>query len=90
MENITVDDSHWILGLRIDYDMEKRTLKLSQGDFARKLLESFDIPKDVTPSKTPFPANAEFRKYDGQASSHEIYNMIVLCGSLQWLQCCTR
>ena len=55
-QNRPVDDSHWILGLRNDYDMEKRTFKLPHGDFARILLDSFDISKDVTPSKTPLPA----------------------------------
>ena len=89
-DNVTVDDSSWMLGIRIDYDMDKRTLKLSQGDFARKLLDTFDIPKDINPAKTPLPLNAEFRKFEGVASAHEIYNMMVLAGSLQWLQCCTR
>ena len=89
-DNITVENGKWILGMKIDYDMEKRTLKLSQGAFARKLLDTFDVPHDVNPTKTPFPLNAEFTKFDGQASAHEIYNMMVLCGSLQWLQCGTR
>ena len=38
-DNVTVDDSSWMLGIKIDYDMDKRTLKLSQGD----LLENYWI-----------------------------------------------
>ena len=53
-------------------------------------MDTFDIPKDINPAKTPLPLNAEFRKFEGVASAHEIYNMMVLAGSLQWLQCCTR
>lgn len=33
----------WILGMKIDHDREKKTITLSQGMFARKLLGDFGV-----------------------------------------------
>ena len=89
-DKIEVDNGSWILGIKVVQDIDGKKIHMSQGDFARKLLDTFDVPHDVKPEATPLPVNAEFRKFDGVASAHEAYNMMMLAGSLQWLQCCTR
>ena len=59
------------LGVEIDYDLNKGTLKLSQTKYLNKVLERFNI-SDKNPKYTPIKANIKIGLNEGQAKETEI------------------
>ena len=76
--------------MKVDHDRERKTVTISQGAYARKLLAAFGIDGSSKIAPTPLPAEPVFSKFEGVASAEDQYRMMVLCGGLQWLQTCTR
>ena len=50
--------------MKVDHDREKKTVTLSQGAFARKLLKMFSLDESCRSAKTPLPHDPIFRKFD--------------------------
>ena len=89
-DHVTEQDTTWILGMKVDHDRARKTVTISQGAYARKLLAAFGIDGSSKIAPTPLPAEPVFSKFEGVASAEDQYRMMVLCGGLQWLQTCTR
>lgn len=85
-DRVTECATTWILGMKVDHDRENKTITLSQGAYVRKLLGAFGLDETSKSARTPLPHDPVFKKFDGTASPEDAYQMMVLCGALQWLQ----
>ena len=73
------------LGYQIEYDDEKRTIKLHQGDFARNLLQRFGA-WDIKPADTPLRVGAApLAPWEGKATSLDVFDYGMFVGSVTWL-----
>ena len=84
------EEVSYVLGMRVERDRSKKTIKLSQGAFVRSLLEKFGIEENVKTVQTPLPTGTALKKYEGVASAATIKSYLTLVGSVQWLAICTR
>ena len=84
------DETSYVLGMRIDRDLEKQTLTLTQGAFVRSMLERFQIEKTVRPVLTPLPSGTRLGKWDGMAIPTSQFDYLGFVGCLQWLVMSTR
>ena len=87
---VTENETDWILGMKIFHDRKKKTITLSQEAFVWKFLSSLEIDFDTKAPKTPLPSDPHFVKFEGKSNVEDCYRMMMICGSLQWLQTCTR
>ena len=53
------DELHYCLGMKVDYDMAKRTLTLSQGRYVRAIVDKFRLA-DASVKRTPLPSGGVF------------------------------
>ena len=85
----------FVLGLRVDWDLDKGTVKLSQRAHAEKLLKEFGYdPATITTSKTPFPGNVTISAEENggthrrvPTSEFDYFKFVVF---LNWLAISTR
>ena len=84
------EETSYVLGMRIDRDWEKQTVKISQGAFARKFLENCGVEESRRVARSPLPDGCELRKWDGEAVDAETFDYLMVVGSLQWMVCTTR
>jgi len=84
------DETSYVLGMRIDRNWEDKTLTISQGAFARKLLETCGVEENRKVAKSPLPDGCELKKWDGVAVDAETFDYLMVVGSLQWMVCSTR
>jgi hypothetical protein len=77
------------LGVEIDYDLSKGTLKLSQTKYLNKVLDRFNI-NNKNPKYTPIKANTKLEPNKGQAKEVEIKWFQAAIGSLLYLAMATR
>ena len=80
-----------VLGLQIDYDRDRRVIKLSQEGFADAILERYAMGNSK-PAATPLEPHARLSKADGNGiaipADKEWYQSVV--GSIMYLSVCTR
>jgi hypothetical protein len=84
------EEVDYVLGMRVERDRAKKTLKLSQGAFVRQLLEKFELEENSKVVDTPLPTAAALEKYEGTASAEARSKYLTLVGCLQWCAMCTR
>jgi len=84
------EEVSYVLGMRVERDREKKTIKLSQGAFVRSVLEKFGIEENLKVVQTPLPTGTELKKYEGTASASSVKRYLSLVGCVQWLAMCTR
>ena len=77
------------LGVEINYDLNKGTLKLSQTKYLNKVLERFNI-SNKNPKYTPIKANIKLEPNKGQAKETEIKWFQAAIGCLLYLAIGTR
>lgn len=87
-------EARYILGMRIDYDKETGTIRLSQHAYAERMLERFNM-QDAKPRSTPLPAGITLSASDSPTNPEESKDMKKIpyreaLGSLMWLQVATR
>jgi hypothetical protein len=80
-----------VLGMAITRDWARKTITISQGGFARKMLKNFGYEDCKKKVNSPLPAGQEFQKWEGEPVDDEL-PMSYLCfvGSLNWLAGSTR
>jgi len=85
------DDVDYVLGVRVERDLAKKTVKLGQGGFVRQLLESFGV-KETKGGKrmSPLSGGVHLKKNDGVAVGKDVFDYMRFLGSVQWLVCNTR
>lgn len=72
-------------GYQFQYDDEKGTIKMHQGDFARETLRKFRM-WDVTPVDTPMRVGATpLTSWKGPANDAQVFDYGMFVGSLTWL-----
>lgn len=84
------EETDYVLGMEIARNRRKKTLTISQGAFARKLLEKCGMEESRRAVKTPMKDGAGLRKWDGAAVTAEQFDYLMVVGSLQWMVCSTR
>ena len=77
------------LGVEIDYDLNKGTLKLNQTKYLNKVLERFNI-NNKNPKYTPLKANIKLEPNKGMAKETEITWFQAAIGCLLYLAIITR
>ena len=77
------------LGVEIDYDLNKGTLKLNQTKYLNKVLERFNI-NNKNPKYTPLKANIKLEPNKGIAKETEITWFQTAIGCLLYLAIITR
>ena len=70
------EETSYVLGMRIDRDWEKQTVKISQGAFARKFLENCGVEESRRVARSPLPDGCELRKWDGEAVDAETFDYL--------------
>ena len=85
----------FVLGLRVDWDLDKGTVKLSQRAHAEKLLKEFGYdPATITTSKTPFPGNVTISAEENGGTHRRVptseFDYFKFVGFLNWLAISTR
>ena len=83
------------LGLRVDWDLDKGTVKLSQRAHAEKLLRGFGYdPATITISKTSFSGNGTINAEGNDGTNRRIpssgFDYFKFVGFLNWLAISTR
>ena len=76
-------EATWFLGFAITRDWERRTMELTQKQYAKDVLAKFDM-EECTPARTPLPTGYRFNEgKDSPAFSTQKYQSAV--GSLMYL-----
>ena len=83
------EEVNWYLGVSIQRDWEKGTIKLSQKQYISDLLERFQM-NDANPAITPMEIGQRLRTEDVQADKDTIKTYQQLMGSLNYLNSWTR
>ena len=80
-----------VLGIKIDWDFEKCTVKLSQRAHTEKLLEEFGFdPFTTSPKKSPLPLNVAARENTERRIGKDEWDYFKWCGFANWLATNTR
>jgi hypothetical protein len=78
------------LGMRIERDRAKKTIKISQGGFVRKLLEKFGVQEGVKVKGTPLQGGVRMARAPTGSEPVNQNEYLQLVGSLQWLSISSR
>jgi hypothetical protein len=86
--------ARFILGIEIDYDMERRTLSISQQAYSEAIIKKFG-QENAKPSLTPLEPGVQLTKADEPQTDEDKATMKSkpfrsLIGSLMYLACGTR
>ncbi|KAE9266726.1 hypothetical protein PR003_g32022, partial [Phytophthora rubi] len=86
--------ARFILGIEIDYDMERRTLGISQKAYTESIIKKFG-QENAKPCLTPLEPGVQFTKADEPQTEEDKAKMKSkpyrsLVGSLMYLACGTR
>ena len=80
-----------VLGIKIDWEFEKCTVKLSQRAHTEKLLEEFGFdPSNTSPKKSPLPLNVVARENTERRIGNDEWDYFKWCGFANWLATNTR
>ena len=80
-----------ILGIKIEWDLEKCTVKMSQRAHAEKFLEAFGFDVYATATKrTPLPLNVAASENTGRKVGVDEWDYFMWCGFANWLATNTR
>jgi hypothetical protein len=93
-EMVDLGPIHWLLGMKIERDKNKRTLSLSQTAYVQKLLERFHL-KDAYPISIPLDPGAPLTDAQSPTNEDEKHDMATvpykcLVGSLLYVARMTR
>ena len=80
----------YVLGMKVERDLEKKTVTISQGGFVRQLLESFGVEETPGRKMSPLSGGVHLQKNEGPAVPREEFDYMRFLGSVQWLVCSTR
>ena len=76
----------FVLGIKIEWDLEELTVKLSQRAHVEKFLDEFNFdPAATKPKPTPLPLNVNARKNEGPRVPKEEWDYFKFCGYANWL-----
>ena len=85
------EETQAVLGMAVTRDWARKTITISQGGFAKKMLKNFGYDECTKKVMTPLPANQEFEKWEGEPHDHELaHSFLCFVGSLNWLATTTR
>jgi hypothetical protein len=80
-----------ILGIKVEWDLENASVKLSQGAHVEKFLEQFGFDLQSTKSKpTPMPVDMEVLTNEGRRIGVDEWDYFKWCGFANWLATNTR
>ena len=80
-----------VLGIKVEWDFEKATVKLSQEAHVIKFLEEFGYDPVKTKKKdTPMPLDVIMEPNEGERVSKEEWDYFKWCGFANWLVSMTR
>lgn len=80
-----------ILGIKVEWNLEEASVKLSQGAHVEKFLEQFGFDLNSTKSKpTPMPVDVEVLPNKGRRIAVEEWDYFKWCGFANWLVTNTR
>ena len=83
--------AEFILGIKVEWDYENATVKLSQGAHVEKFLEEFGFEISTTKiKKTPTPVGHEFVENSGRRILPSEWDYFKWCGFANWLVTNTR
>ena len=72
-------------GMELEHNAEKRTIKIHQSDFERRVLEKYGA-MSLKPAPTPKKVGeGPLRRYGGVASEQHRMDFMTFIGDLQWL-----
>lgn len=76
----------FVLGIKVEWDLEKMTVKLSQRAHMEKFLEEFEFdPKATKPKRTPLPVNVNAKANTGTRVPRDEWDYFKFCGYANWL-----
>jgi hypothetical protein len=84
------EETDAVLGMAITRDWGRKTITISQGGFARKMLENFGYENCKKVVDAPLPAGQEFEKWEGDPTPREQWDAMCFVGMLNWLSGSTR
>jgi hypothetical protein len=79
-----------VLGMAITRDWARKTITISQGGFAKKMLKNFGYEGCKKKVDSPLPAGQEFEKWEGEPVEDLEQSFLCFVGSLNWLATTTR
>ena len=83
--------AEFVLGLKVTWDLEKKTCTLSQRAHCEKILKEFGMePNEVRRTETPLPTGLKAEKNDGERVPTQEFDYFGCVGSLNWLAVQTR
>jgi hypothetical protein len=84
-------EAQMVLGIKIEWDFDKCTVKLSQRAHTEKFLEEFGFdPSATSPKKSPLPLNVMARENSGRRVGVDEWDYFKWCGFANWLSTQTR
>ena len=84
------DEVDYVLGMRVERDLQRKTLKISQGGFVRQMLERLGLPETVNSRMSPLQGGTHLRKNEGRVVPLEEFDMQWFVGCCSWLSLSTR
>jgi hypothetical protein len=84
------EETDAVLGMAITRDWERKTITISQGGFAKKMLKNFGYEECKKKVDSPLPAGQEFKKWEGEPVEGLEESFLCFVGSLNWLAMTTR
>ena len=84
------EETDAVLGMAITRDWSRKTITISQGGFARKMLKNFGYENCKKKVDAPLPAAQEFEKWEGDPTPREQWDSMCFVGMLNWLAGSTR
>ena len=84
------DEVDYVLGMRVERDLQRKTLKISQGGFVRQMLERLELPETVNSRMSPLQGGTHLRKNEGRVVPLEEFDMQWFVGCCSWLSLSTR
>jgi hypothetical protein len=85
------EEAQIILGIKVEWNFEKCTVKLTQKAHTEKFLDAFGFDVYATaPKKTPLPLNVQAEENTGRRVGRDEWDYFMWCGFSNWLVTNTR
>lgn len=85
------EEAQIILGIKVEWNFEKCTVKLTQKAHTEKFLDAFGFDVYATaPKKTPLPLNVQAEENKGRRVGRDEWDYFMWCGFSNWLVTNTR
>ena len=84
------EEVEYVLGMSVERDLQRKTLKISQGGFVRQMLERLGLPEAVNTRMSPMQGGTHLKKNEGRVVPKDEWDMQWFVGCCQWLAISTR